>query len=237
MRYLSDIIGETYKSWNPSKPIIINTPTGSGKTYFILNTLLKYAFENNKRIVYLTNRNALRNQVKKEVPQEYQNNILIMNYQKFSTLPIPTHSTTQSYLPIPVLQPYQPLSLYQPFQLPSFTDLSQESIFVESADYFILDEAHYLLADSDYNDSIVSCTQNIDHIKEINHHAVWIAMTATPGYFCLWADILNKWDPEYKIYHHNIDLHEYYLLRKQKKNYIKSMQYIKKCYLFAKIQL
>lgn len=47
--------------------IIINAPTGSGKTYFILNKLLPYAIQHNHTIVYFTNRTTLKKQIEQEV--------------------------------------------------------------------------------------------------------------------------------------------------------------------------
>ena len=41
--------------------------TNSGKTYFILKTLLPWAYERRKRILILCNREALRNQIERDV--------------------------------------------------------------------------------------------------------------------------------------------------------------------------
>lgn len=55
-KYVTDIIKENdYQSWN-NENVFIDCPTGSGKTFFILTVLAKYAKENNQEILYLCNR-------------------------------------------------------------------------------------------------------------------------------------------------------------------------------------
>ena len=75
--WVSDIIGDEFKQWRtkdksanfgsyPTK-VFIEAPTGSGKTYFILNKLLPYAAEQGRNILYLSNRTILEEQVKKQL--------------------------------------------------------------------------------------------------------------------------------------------------------------------------
>ena len=46
---------------------MLDADTNSGKTYFILKTLLPWAYEHRKRILILCNREALRNQIERDV--------------------------------------------------------------------------------------------------------------------------------------------------------------------------
>ena len=62
MNYISDIIGDAYQDWAEGDNILIATPTGSGKSTFILKCLLPYAAACQKHIVYVCNRKALREQ-------------------------------------------------------------------------------------------------------------------------------------------------------------------------------
>lgn len=59
--YISNIIGNTYKNWNNGDKILINSPCGTGKTYFI-----KQLITTNKHTGFLivSNRTNLRNQYK-----------------------------------------------------------------------------------------------------------------------------------------------------------------------------
>lgn len=54
--YIGDAIGNEYKKWENGSTILLNAQTGRGKTYFILNTLLKYVTENDGFIFYFVNR-------------------------------------------------------------------------------------------------------------------------------------------------------------------------------------
>ncbi|MEA4961249.1 DEAD/DEAH box helicase [Lutispora sp.] len=70
--------------WAPGDVIIIDTQTGSGKTHFVLNTLLPYVSSLNERILYLSNRSALREQISLTYDTQYAPFILSETYQKFS---------------------------------------------------------------------------------------------------------------------------------------------------------
>lgn len=62
-RYVTDIIGDDYKNWKPGDCILITNGTGSGKTFFVLNTLLREARAHGKHLVYFCNRKYLSLQV------------------------------------------------------------------------------------------------------------------------------------------------------------------------------
>lgn len=142
-KHLSDIIGEHYKEWKSRDVIMIKAPTGCGKTYFCLNTYLKYikekndqAQENNPnphitRILYLVNRAILKEQLIESV--NYISNRMPLN-------------TNSGFL----LKSYIHIDTYQNIeqQLSMGYDLSA---FVSQYDIAIYDEAHYFLADSNFN--------------------------------------------------------------------------------------
>lgn len=79
--YLSDIIGEEYKSWNNEK-VILDCGTGRGKTYFIINSLCLYAAEKNKSVLYLCNRIKLIEQIKNNVERIGLLNVDVISYQR-----------------------------------------------------------------------------------------------------------------------------------------------------------
>lgn len=60
--FFSDLVGETYKNWKETK-IVFDGGTGSGKTYFVINILGRYAKKNKKKILYLCNRAELKKQI------------------------------------------------------------------------------------------------------------------------------------------------------------------------------
>ena len=67
MNTVTDKIGEEYKQWSNYNKIFISAPTGSGKTYFILNVLLPFACSQNRKILFLVNRKILKLQLEKEI--------------------------------------------------------------------------------------------------------------------------------------------------------------------------
>lgn len=81
MDTVTSVIGESYKAWNTQTPVLICTPTGSGKTTFVLKTLLPFAAQNGHTICYMSNRRILKQQVKNRIAPAYQGYIDITNYQ------------------------------------------------------------------------------------------------------------------------------------------------------------
>lgn len=79
--YLSDIIGDDYKSWH-KEFVILDGGTGCGKSYFCIHVLGAYAQIHRKRILYLCNRRKLRKQIYNEVKRlKLQNIIDVLSYQ------------------------------------------------------------------------------------------------------------------------------------------------------------
>lgn len=79
--YVSDVVGDEYKSWN-NESIILDCGTGTGKTTFILKDLAKYAFSNNNNMLYLCNRKKLREQIKHDVGYLGLSNVVVESYQQ-----------------------------------------------------------------------------------------------------------------------------------------------------------
>lgn len=79
-KYISDIISEeNIKGWLPGDKIVINSPTGSGKSVFVKTKLAKFAREKDVKILLLTNRNILKDQVILEIQNDPA--IRVLNYQ------------------------------------------------------------------------------------------------------------------------------------------------------------
>ena len=77
----SDLIEDKYKSWKDTR-IILDGGTGSGKTYFVLNKIGKYAKECNCKILYLCNRSKLRDQTYGDIKKlKLQDTVVVMTYQ------------------------------------------------------------------------------------------------------------------------------------------------------------
>ena len=130
--YVKDAIGCDYIDWKRGDCIFIEAPTGSGKTTFILDTLLPYSKKRGKEILYLSNRFLLKEQIKVELAKrqnlsedmewlegvEEFDGITVLSYQKLQKLC--AENTDGKYLS----------GRYA---------------------YIVCDEIHYLLEDSAFN--------------------------------------------------------------------------------------
>lgn len=72
METVSDLIGNDYQNWRFGDIVTISTPTGSGKTTFILKTLLDWAISHRNAILYLVNRKVLKEQIQWRINTEVQ---------------------------------------------------------------------------------------------------------------------------------------------------------------------
>ena len=70
IKYVSDLIGDEYKSWTKEIIILIQAGTGTGKTSFVKTSLLQHCNQNNKKILYLANRLALKLQTQNDIETE-----------------------------------------------------------------------------------------------------------------------------------------------------------------------
>ena len=71
-KYLADEIGDEYKNWKNGNIVLINAPTGSGKTTFIIEKFLARELNQGRKILYLVNRkrttsNGNRNKCKQNI--------------------------------------------------------------------------------------------------------------------------------------------------------------------------
>ena len=68
-QYLADQIDEEEIAlWRPGQNILITSPTGSGKSTFILKILLPFAAKKRKHVCYLCNRKILEEQITVTAP-------------------------------------------------------------------------------------------------------------------------------------------------------------------------
>lgn len=88
-KYLAELIGEEYREWE-GKKILINAPTGMGKTTFVLQTLLPYFRRKRGKVLILCNRVLLRMQYWSSLLGQFENYyeieqcVTIMTYQELA---------------------------------------------------------------------------------------------------------------------------------------------------------
>ena len=132
---VADAIKDEYQNWKKYDKVFISSPTGTGKTYFILHVLLPYASQQGKKILYLVNRRILKEQLESEIssfPFELRDLIRIELYQ---TIEINMSEVKYDY------------------QSRTYHAFGYRSVWINPDDYdfVVCDECHYFLADSNYN--------------------------------------------------------------------------------------
>lgn len=134
--FVTDVIRDDYKKWSCGDTVIIHAQTGAGKTYFVLQELLPFVAEHGKKLLYLSNRTALRDQIKMSYPSKFDNAIIPMNYQSFERVDLNRENP------------------------------SKEGENILSCEYWVMDEGHYFLADGSFNSDVLSSLINISAEKK-----------------------------------------------------------------------
>ena len=135
-QYVSDALKDEFENWNPRDPILIDAPTGSGKNTFIINELIPKAKKMNKNILILSNRIAL----------SVQQKALIM---KSLDSPLIRQLTDEGIIATDTFENVKILTYHS---LPSFLDDANNKEWCKKLLYVIIDEAHFFIADSLFNE-------------------------------------------------------------------------------------
>lgn len=136
-RFIEDEIGSDYTSWRGGDIAYITAPTGSGKTTFILNVLLKYATMLCLTILLVVNRQSLRLQIKKELADRksipYRTTDELDKITTFGNLTVLTYQHLEQCIDNKLNIPLYNIGVNKWF------------------DYVVFDEAHYFIEDSMFN--------------------------------------------------------------------------------------
>lgn len=165
-RWLINGIQEDYKNWLPrgverhqkASRIFIESPTGTGKSSFILDKLFPFAAESNYNVLYLANRSALNQQIKNALARKLEVKGKIKKDEATFYLP-------GSFCCLTVIN-YQAISL-NPMAL---------KMFLSDYAYIVFDEAHFFIEDSLFNAKTGLLLKSI--LNE-SPDAVWIFLSAT----------------------------------------------------------
>lgn len=122
-KYLTEIIGKDYEGWRRDK-IFLNSPTGTGKSTFIVSTLLNYLALRRKRMIILCNRRLLREQYWHQLFHEFERYSELKECVEVCTYQELAETLKQGYLIDDKLR---------------------------SFDCICLDEVHYFYQDTDFN--------------------------------------------------------------------------------------
>ena len=165
-RWLVNGIEEDYKNWQPrgverhqkASRIFIESPTGTGKSSFVLDKLFPFAAEKNYNILYLANRSALNQQIRNAVARKLKVKEKIKKDEATFYLP-------ESFCCLTVIN-YQAISL----------DSTALETFLSDYAYIVFDEAHFFVEDSLFNAKTGLLLQSV---LDASPDAVWIFLSAT----------------------------------------------------------
>lgn len=171
-------IGEDFKRWSGMDCILIDAPTGSGKTTFILKTLLPYLVDKGQRILYLVNRRILKKQLEEELlrlPFECRSEIEIVLYQEIEKKLCSIENDK--------------VNKGDAVQGRYYSELEKFS----GCDCVVCDEAHYFLMDSSYN---TNTSISFHWIQAKFRDKLSIFMSATCDDIRSYIQGTNKYNPK-----------------------------------------
>lgn len=169
-RYVSDIVGNAFENWKEGDQILITTPTGSGKTTFILKTLLKHAKDLNRHIVYFCNRRLLNFQLQSNVQRELLDELGEDKEGLSSYFHIRTYQHAEIYGDYPDIRAVDENGKIQR----SVCEIRACDVL-----YYIFDEAHYFVEDAAFNSHTKYWYDMKYHLAHCRG-GVSVFLTATP---------------------------------------------------------
>ena len=186
--FISEAIGDEYKNWKPGDSVLITSQTGSGKSSFVLHTLLPRAIAAGKHIVYICNRKILQEQftvqsssylkeffgVCDNISDESLPFIHIVSYQYCeSAKQFPDFKITPK---LPKMSRKEKIIKEMQGNLPKAIQLNNQDIM-----YYIFDEAHYFIADANFNaQTNYWYGKGSQYSNEKFQNSIYVFLTATP---------------------------------------------------------
>lgn len=165
LKWVSEIIGDDYKSWQNGDIVRIECQTGTGKTFFVINKLLPHAINQGKKILYICNRIYLKRQMKINVA-EIQG--IEINYNDIDELEVIGNITITSY------QKIQNSILNVDYNIYSQDDLYEKYL---DFDYIVWDECHFLVQDAAFNNKTVFFYDQ--YLNKCNKDCITLLLSAT----------------------------------------------------------
>lgn len=171
-RYVSERIGDDYLNWQVGENVLISTSTGSGKTTFVIEVLLRHAIRQGKHVVYYCNRRILNDQFsvisEERIKKMYSGSGDISAEEALSHL----HIFTYQYMERLKTHP----NVYYK------NENTGEKIKLQPDDilYYVFDEAHYCISDAIINANTNYWLDSSRRDKDKLKKSICVYLTATP---------------------------------------------------------
>lgn len=198
-KYLSDVISdEEIRSWKPGDVILISSPTGSGKSTFVLSKLLPKAVEAGKHILYLCNRKILDEQLTVDTEKkltEFFGEREILPEEQYRALHVLTYQFCESS------------KKFNRIEIKN-DDGTGYVIDETNIEYYVFDEAHYFACDALFNPGTNFWPSRIP-TAGIN-----IFLTATPDPLLFFLAFQRR---EFRFFNQIVNIREKRIERSEKK--------------------
>ena len=164
--WVSEGLGDEFKTWRSQWPVLISAQTGAGKNHFILDRLIPYAIKTNQQVFLFSNRVALSVQQKRELLHKVSYPDIFSNSEL---------ERMDSFGPIHIVNYQSALGFLHQFGYD--TPLGTSPLAGPlSRGFAVFDEAYFFLSDSLFN----SATSRIlERLIFVFSGYVRIYMTAT----------------------------------------------------------
>lgn len=189
---ITELVKENFKNWRSGTRIIFDAGVNSGKTYFILNILLPWAYQKHWKILYLCNRVPLRNEIQREVERLGKTAEKVGHWN---------HNLRQIVYESRVENKYKDTIRVETYQwMEAFCKANPEGAmdYLKSFRYIVADEYHYLLTDATINKYIDFSYVTLNELTKYRP-VIFMSATAHP-FFHRWRYETNEVLPE-NYYH------------------------------------
>ena len=140
--WVSDIVKEQLvRELKGNTPLFVVSQTGTGKTTFIFENCIPVAEKEGKKVLYLCNRTALKNQIKKEAMKDPWNNSTYVDGRKVAEYN--EHYTEKG------ISKEHKFGLIDIYAYQEILNFPQDK--VDEYAVVVMDEAHFFLADAKFN--------------------------------------------------------------------------------------
>ena len=185
---ITELVKENFKNWRDGTRIVFDAGVNSGKTYFILNVLLPWAYQKHWKIIYLCNRVPLRNEIQQEVERLGRTEEKVGRWD---------HDLQQIVYETRVTNKYKDTIRVETYQwMESFCKGNPKGTmnYFKSFNYIVADEYHYLLTDAAINKYIDLSYVTLNELTKYRP-VIFMSATAHP-FFHRWRDETNEVLPE-----------------------------------------